>query len=222
MISMRMSNQTAQHSVSVRLLVFSLLIPWAILLLLVEPNKTERILWLWPLQVVFLAASVTYLPTQLRAPGWVARIGSIVLLVVLVANPLLLSRVEAWLSTGWSGPDAEEVRLIDYISAQVHSEGKNRAAIGYQTFIYAFMATFNVMNPRYKVGATFDLLFKSRNGVSNTNQCAEGISPDDEYRIVQIKPPETKEDARRYFKLSLGPNFYLLQQFGSYQVFKRG
>jgi hypothetical protein len=215
------NGQTAEHPKNGRLLVLSLLIPWFILLLVVEANRTERFWWLWPLQVPFLAASVTYLPSQLRAPLLVARIGRVFLFLMLAANPLLLSRLGSWIRDGWAGRDAEQVQVVDYLAAQLHSEGKERAAIGYQTFIYAFMARFNVIDPRYKVGADFDLLLKYRNGLSNTNRCAEGIPPSDEYRIVQIRPPETREDARRYFDASLDRNFHLLRQIGSYQVFKR-
>jgi len=212
------NGQTPERLKNGRLLVLSLLIPWFTLLLVVEANRTERFWWLWPLQVMFLAASVTYVPSKLRAPRLVAWIGTVCLLLTLAANSLLLSRLESWLRDGWSGPDAQEVRVVDYIANQLHSEGKDRAAIGYQTFFGSFMASFHAVDPRYKVGADFDLLLKYRHGLSNTDPCAEEISPSDEYRIVQIRSPET---GGSHFEVSLPRNFYFLRQLGSYQVFKR-
>ena len=137
---------------------------------------------------------------------------------------MVLSRVEAWLRTGWSGPDAAEMQAVDYVAKHLYALGKSRAAIGYQTLYMDlpafnfFMAEFNVVDARYKVGADFDLLFTFRHGIVNTNQCAEGISPDDEYRIVQSSPVWTLP---KYAVLSLNSRFQLLQQFGPYQVFKR-
>jgi hypothetical protein len=113
---------------------------------------------------------------------------------------------------------------VDYIAEQLHGLGKSHAAIGYQTLYMAlpafnfFMAEFNIVDARYKVGADFDLLFTFRHDIANTNQCAEGISPDDEYRIVQSSAIWTTP---KYAGLSLDSRFQLLQQFGPYQVFKR-
>jgi hypothetical protein len=83
------------------------------------------------------------------------------------------------------------------------------------------MATYNIINPQYKVGAEFDLWFKYRHGIANTNGCAEGLSPSDEYRIVQPQPKSGPEEPREYFDVPLDGNFQLLRQFGPYQVFRR-
>jgi hypothetical protein len=71
------------------------------------------------------------------------------------------------------------------------------------------------------VGAEFDYLFKHWHGVTNTDQCAEGLSPLDEYRIMQTKAQDGKGTPRLYFDVPLSRNFKLMRQFGSYQVFKR-
>ena len=205
----------------VRLLALSLIIPWLILLLIVEDaNRMERLWWLWPLQVIVLAASVTYVLSLLRAPGLFTWIGSLALIVMLLATPSMLSRSEAWLQTGWAGSDSEEIRVVDYVASRL--KGQNQTAIGYQIFTWGFNATYNAVDPLYKVGADLDLLFKHRYGVSNTNRCAEGVSPDDEFRIVQTRPTLTNPAGKHYFNISLDRNFILLRQFGAYQVFERG
>jgi hypothetical protein len=203
------------------LLVFCLLIPWIILVIVAEPGKPERLSWLWPTKVIFLSASVTYFLRRFAAPKWAVAAAQCAVALVLVANPFLVGRVESWARSGWAGQDAEEIQVIDTIAWQVKAEGKNQAAIGYQVFIYPFMANYNITNPIYKAGAEFDLLFKYRHGISNINQCAEGISPSDEYRIVQTRPKQPDWHPRNYFDVAMGSNFRLVRQFDLYQVFKR-
>src|SRR5436190_7317484 len=61
-------------------------------------------------------------------------------------------------------------------------------SIGYEIDTSKFMAAFNNIDSRYKVGADLDLLFKYRHGIINKDRCAEGFQPTDRYRIVQIAP----------------------------------
>jgi|GEM_PF-1781851 len=215
------SNRTAQHSVNVMLLAISLVIPWVILLLIVENiQHLERFWWLWPIQVVVLAAFVTHIPSRLQMPRIVVWIGSFLLISMILSNTLTLSRIEEWSKNGWSGADSDQIRVIEYLAILL--EGKDRAAIGYQMPIYRFTAIFNAVDPRYKAGADWDMFFKYRHGISNTNRCAEGFSPNDEFRIVQTRSSwTTAQGGLGYFDVSLDRKFHLLQQFGSYQLFKR-
>lgn len=209
-----------EHGETAKIVVISLLIPWLILLLVAEPGRPERFLWLWPLQIVVLAAFVTNVLIRLKVPRivvWIAQIGVIMMLLL---NPLL-SRVDPWLRSGWAGLDAEEVQVVDYLAHRLRVEGKDRAAIGYQTFIYSFMPRYNIIDPQYKVGAEFDLLFKYRYGISNTNHCAEGVSQRDEYRVVQTQPKDLAWAERERFNVSLDDTFRMVGQVGRYQVFKR-
>ena len=223
-IRMAESNQTAQHLAHPKLLipVLSLVIPWVILLLMVENlQHLVRFWWLWPIQVVALAAFVTHIPSRLQMPPMVVWIGSFLLISMTLSNPMILSRVEDWLKDSWSGSDSDKIRVVEYLARLL--EGKKQATIGYQMPIYPFTAIFNAVDSRYKAGADWDMILKYRHGISNTNRCAEGVSPNDEFRILQTRPSWTTGQARGlgYFDVSLDRKFHLLQQFGSYQVFKR-
>jgi hypothetical protein len=110
---------------------------------------------------------------------------------------------------------------ICYVTSELEAEGKKQAAIGYHFFIYQFMAAYNITNPEYKVGMDFDLRFKYPHGITNTDQCAEGLSPLDEYRIVQTEPQDGVGTPPLYFDAPLNRGFRLLGQFGPYQIFKR-
>jgi hypothetical protein len=217
----RIPLQDREHADRAGPLVLSLAIPWFILLLLAEPGKPERFWWLWPLQSIFLAAFFTWILPRFRISRTVIRLTSIAIVIIIGWNPFLLGRVNAWHETGWAGIDAPSVQAVNFVTGELDAEGKKQAAIGYHLFIYRFMAAYHVTNPQYKVGMDFDLLFNYPHGITNTNQCAEGLSPVDEYRIVQTKPQDGNGTPRLYFDVPLDRDFKLLRQFGPYQVFKR-
>jgi hypothetical protein len=208
-------------------LVLSLLIPWGILLYLAEPDPwplggERRFWWLWPLQVIMLAAFVTHVLPRVHPPHLVTWGITLGVVGIILANPVLLSRAAAWWHRGWTGPDAAAIQAIDAIADHLRGQGKRQAAIGYQ-ILYEdrpafefFMATFNIIDPRYKVGANLDLLFAWRHELVNTNQCAEGISSADEYRMVQRSPMWTRLQGLAFTR---DRQWRWLQQSGLYYVF---
>ncbi len=210
------------------LFALSLLIPWGVMLLVAEPGRPDRYWWLWPLQVVVLAAAVTYLPAQFKLSRSIAATGQVFLTLLLLLHPWVMSPVQSWMKMGWFGPTAPQVQAVDFVANHLSSEGRNTAAIGYQIFVYGFMAKSNIIDPRYKVGAQFDMLFKYRHGILNSDQCAEGVSSKDEYRIVQTRSRQVlprkdffDEPAEEYVDLHLDGSFQLVRQFGGYQILKR-
>ncbi len=220
-------------------LLFSLavIVPWLILLAVVEADNYSRYFWLWPLQTVLLAAAVTYVPKRFGCSRSVMWSGQIVLAVLLLTHPWAISPIKAWAKSGWSGPRATDVEAMDFIGSEVRSEGRNTVAIGYQTYIAEFMASQNIVEPRYKVGGELDMYLKHRYGISNSDQCAEGVSSKDEYRLVQ-NPPHPRADRLplsweplgsevkshtldQYFPVPRDPDFRAVGQFGEFQVFRR-
>ena len=203
-----------------RLLVLSLLIPWIFLVAVAEPGKQERFWWIWPLQVIFLSAFlVNWLPRF--ANRIVAGAALVVTLAIVAANPILVPAVNSWRETSWTGTDAEQVQVVDYVASDIFASGRREAAIGYQTFIYPFMATYHITNPVYKAGADFDILFTYRHGISNTDQCAEGLSDNDDYRIVQTARGPYDSSPRHFFTRDLDGRYQLVGEFQIYQVWKR-
>ncbi|HEX9616071.1 MAG TPA: hypothetical protein VGA03_01550, partial [Anaerolineales bacterium] len=213
--------QTQEQAERTRLLVLCLLIPWFILMVLAEPGKPERFMWLFPMQVLFLAAFATYFLPRLSIPRGIVWATQVALILIICGNSFLLSRVEAWSQTGWAGPDAEEIQVVDAVAKQIRADGKDRASIGYQTFIFPFMAQYHITNPIYKVGAEFDMLFYYRHNIVNTNRCAEGLAPGDEYLIVQTRPKPPEWAPKHYFELPLDSQFHLVDEIESYQLFKK-
>jgi hypothetical protein len=203
-----------------QLVVLALVVPWLLLFAAAEPGISERFLWLWPLQVLLIAAFFAVLLPRLGVPRPAVWLAQALLVFAVLWNSFLVSRVDAWRADGWSGHDASEVRVVDYIAADIGRERRDRASIGYQLFIYPFMANYNIVSSYYKVGAEFDVLFQYRHGVENADTCAEGVSPRDVYRIVQTRPIEGQEAPRHYFETPLDNRFELVREVGAYQIFK--
>jgi 4-amino-4-deoxy-L-arabinose transferase-like glycosyltransferase len=213
--------QTPASADQRKLLALSLTVPWLLLVVAAEPGKPERFWWLWPLQVLFLAAFAVYFLPRLfpsRLLPWVVQ-GALV--AVVVGNSFLVARVDAWVADGWSGRDAPEVEVVDYLAEQLADENRNKAAVGYHIFLYPFMAKYHIINPEYKVGAEFDVLLRYRHGIMNTNGCAEGLSPRDEFRLVRTRPMEPDWAPREYFDVPLDDTFRPIARFGEYEVFRR-
>jgi hypothetical protein len=205
-----------------RLLVISLLVPWSVLVIVAEPEKPERFWWVWPIQAILLAASVAYFLPRFRVPRPIVVTAQLVLLILILSNTTLLGRLRSWRSDGWAGKDPEEVQVIDYVARQIRGDGRSTAAIGYQLFIYPFMAEYHVTNPVYRAGAELELMLRYRHGIVNTNQCAEGVSPLDEYRIVQTRRKNGPEEPQHYFAVPPDGRFRLLRRFDVYEVYRRG
>jgi hypothetical protein len=208
-------------------LALGLLVPWFVLLLVAEPARPERYWWIWPLQVIALVAAVIYFPARLKFSRWIMRTGTVALTFLLLLNPSLVLHVHSWVQTGWAGPTAKQVEAVAFVANQLKQEGRNQAAVGYQMLTYGFSANYNIIDSRYKLGAELDLLLKYRHGVLNTTRCAEGISPFDEYRIVQTRSKQLdspknflNEPAQEYFEISMD-DFRPVRHFGDYQVFRR-
>ena len=82
------------------------------------------------------------------------------------------------------------------------------------------MVNYHSVSSNYKVGAPFDVLFKYQHGIENTDRCAEGVSPSDDYRIVETRPMNVPEAPVNYFKVPLENRFKLVRQIGTYRIFK--
>jgi Dolichyl-phosphate-mannose-protein mannosyltransferase len=202
------------------LIVIGLVVPWLILLATVEnATRLERLWWLWPLQVVFLAASVTYVPSLFGASRTFRLIGSLALLLLVVVQPLSVSRMKSWFADGWSGKDDEEVVVTDYVANRLAAEHKNRVALGYDISFKPFNVAFHAADHRYKIGAQFDQLLRYRYGIQNTDACAEGIAPNDEYRLVETQGPSSEDYVRRHSPLD--SRFQLVREFPSFRLYER-
>ncbi len=213
-----------------RPLVVALLIPWLILIVLVEPGREDRMWWLWSLQVIVLAAAATVIPRRLGAPRPLAAALAVLLVVLTFGYNSASAHWEDWRYWGWSGSDSEELDVVDQVAGQVRAAGRDRAAIGYRISFTGGEASQFILDPRYKLGANWDFLFRRLRRIANEDQCPEGVSPQDEYRVVEVRTledneayPTSVEEGRSYFPVPIPEGFEEVGRSwaGTYQVLRR-
>jgi hypothetical protein len=198
-------------------LALAIVVPWMTLLLLVDQDR--RFWWIWPVQVIVLAAAVTRIP--LASSRTVVGLAAALVAAMVFFNDALLSRTMDWARNGWGGRDAPEVALIDRLAGRIMSTGRQSASIGYEVEIWRFMAQANIADPRYKAGADFDMLLLHRHGIENLNRCAEGVSPQDDYRIVQTAARSSDPLARNRVNSVRSDDFRLVERVGVYDILQR-
>ena len=214
------------------LIALLLIIPWIFLLYVTKDARylvETRFWWLWPVQIIVLAALVTDQSRTVGISVPVARVGQVILAILIMLNPLTMNRISKWITSGWSGTDSYEKQVVDFIASQVTSEGKTNVAIGYEISFNGWLPTQHILDTRMKVGMELDLLFRFIHGIHNNTRCAEGTSPADEYRIVQtdrssaLRYPFNFDDGlpRYLFVRHSGERFQTINRLGPYLVRKR-
>jgi hypothetical protein len=217
--SLPMSEQDWRPTDAQRVFFLTLTVPW-FALLLVADDLQRRYAFLWPLHAAILAYAVTDASALWQMPKTLRRTQQIALVILIVANATVLSKLEDWQTHGWAGEDSGILRSLDYVAQQVHRQGRNRAAIGYSLPGFSAEAAGQAVDPEDKVGREFDYVLARRSGVQNTDHCAEGVSEADEYRMVRLgpypDPPEYIKLWRRTFA-----EFRRVGQFGEVLVMRR-
>ena len=198
-----------------RVLGFGLGIPWVVLFLLADYDR--RFWWIWPLHAVLLAIAVGYLPMRLGLFRGARLVASVAVLLMVAANPLLTTRVSDWMRRGWSGKDSDQVEVTDLAATVVRAAKHSAESIGYEIDVRRYVAIDHIIDPRYKVGADFDMLLKYRHRVSNVDQCAEGVHENDTYRIVQVAIDDPGRTDR--IESRTNESFELMQRVGAYGYF---
>ena len=197
-------------------LVFALLIPWVALLILVEPGRSDRLWWLWPLIAIFLAALVVHV---VGASTFGRRIVAVALgglfLCLAWVTPANIARVQSWAATGWAGTDADEIRAVGYIASRVTSPGA--AHVGYHLDFFRGIPTLSAIDPRFKVGAELDFVLSYRYGIINMSRCPEGLNPDDEFRLAD-EGPSALRPGMYHLVASPGVAFREVRRFGRVRV----
>jgi hypothetical protein len=200
-------------------LALSLVVPWLVLMAVVEPGRVERFLFLWPLQVVMLSALAIVVVPRLWSGQRVRFAGSWLFAASVVG-------VTAWpalalppLGGGWSGRDSSEAELVAFLAQRVRATGTNHASIGYLVD-FAPLPIFATGAAFHRFGAEFDAWLRYRYGVINSDECAEGFTAKDDFLVVApLDPPDAGLWWR--FDVQVDSSFRLLREVGAYRVYAR-
>jgi hypothetical protein len=200
-------------------LLMALLVPLAALLVIVEPGRSDRMWWLWPLVTIFLASLILDLVRTATALGRIAGVGLAILIFAFTgATEITSAKAHSWRTNGWEGADGDDMRAAEYIASRVHPG--NEARIGYHLPFFEGIPALATIDRRFKVGAEFDLVLAYRFRIANESRCAEGFGPDDEYRLAWESSRSTPHGMYRALAAP-GSAFHQVRRFGGTELFER-
>ena len=146
--------------------------------------------WLfWPVLVVVLAGTVwSWLALVGKTWNGIKRVVSVTIVALLLFNPAVIAVSKDWIANGWKS-ETPEAKALQSLAAIMQIGGARATTVGYIMPFEKFMAYYNVLDVRYKVGLPYDWYLQSAFGIRNTRMTPEGISNDDQYRLVDNAVP---------------------------------
>jgi hypothetical protein len=172
-------------------LVPVLWIPWLALVILSEPNRADRFVWLWPLQVLAMVTTLAWFARSIRRPKIMFAIFAAVVFILSFPARLYSDKIADWSRNGYGGQDTGKLSVVDYLGSVAASRGVTTLAIGYQMVDPHFEKPGS-SDPDYREGTWFDFLLDIRYGVHNLDQTVQGTSDIDEYRVLELRDGESQ------------------------------
>ena len=200
-------------------LLICVFVSWFVLLLLAEPSRGNRFMWLWPLQLVMVIFSAKYLARIVYSGGHKHILETLVL--VLICSVILprgaVASLGAVSDSKLSGDNNPAIITADNLAYEIKKSGNTESAIGCLIYYKGYEEAFSVKDSRYKVGLHFDTYLRFRHGIANSVRKAKGYSDSDGFRIVETAPGWGR--SLRHNADMTG--FILLSHVGPYQLYGR-
>jgi hypothetical protein len=153
--------------------------PALVALAVTEQGHMNRLWWLWPVELILI-----FIP--LVSPLSEGRLGahavSLAIVLVLAFNSTAISRVKDAMKHGFRGSRNPIAALLDRVG-DMNTKG-TPVSVGYAISVARWVPVYSAVNPIYKAGMEEDLYLDYKYGLSNASHCAEGLSPSDNFRIV--------------------------------------
>ena len=207
-----------QKRASLFLLCAAGVAPWLMLACLVDPRETDfsrRFLWLW---VALAPFTVVLLRVIFRLA--LAHVITATLVVMVASNPTMNWKIRS-LQAGHfrAAPTSEFNQVIDYVAAQARAQGRSSLSIGYDVPFLKWIVCARATDGMSKVGSQYDLVFLLRHGITNTDTRAEGVSPEDDFRIVELNSEQSWRQT--LFDLSSYPRMDVIFETRAYTVLRK-
>jgi hypothetical protein len=202
------------------LLTVTAFVPWIITILLMPGDNDDyparRFLWLWVVQGALMVLFLRKLPGGRMVRG--LALSGFIVLVTLNANGVGMAG--SWYRNGFDSlPPGEFNNVVDFLGRRIKAEGRVSASIGYDVPFVKWMLAERVVDGVSKVGRQYDTVFRMRYGITNLDTNAEGVSRNDEFRIVEHSSQESWRQA--YFDLSGYPEMTAIYTSPTYTVLGR-
>ncbi len=192
-------------------------IPWLALVFLSEPNRGDRFIWLWPVQVLAMVTALTWFARSSPRPKITFAVLAAIVFILLFPAQLYRDKIADWGRNGYGGRDTGKLSAVDYLGSVAASRGVAALAIGYQ-MVEPHFEESSSPDPDYREGTWFDFLLDARYGIHNLNQTVNGISDIDEYRVLELRDGENQglPPAESPWR-----DFQEIAHFGRFAVYRR-
>lgn len=212
-----MTRASVPNGAGLRVVALAAWLPFLILCLINEPGRPDRFWWQWPIYALALAFAAELGGRALGGRIWAGSAVCAAVIVLVVPGPFDRARVTDWVAHGFSGQDSGQVQTVDFLGSQTREEGRSSLTVGY-SLQYPVFASETTSDPLYRTGSWMDYLLLTRQRVRNLNQTVRGLSPEDEFRVVEEPGPASVAQAGGR---SPWEGFCPLVSFGHYEVFDR-
>ena len=180
-----------------------------------EPALAERIS-----SLVFLAAPFTVVLLRVIFRPALAHVITATLVVMVASNPTMNWKIRSLRAGDFrAAPTSEFNQVIDYVAAQARAQGRSSLSIGYDVPFLKWIVCARATDGMSKVGSQYDLVFLLRHGITNTDTRAEGVSPEDDFRIVELNSEQSWRQT--LFDLSSYPRMDVIFETRGYTVLRK-
>jgi hypothetical protein len=178
-----------EPAVDSRRLAFTVLwtgvvVPVAVLLMLLHRDDMftgdRRFWWLWIAEAALIGGMLGSM--RIRGGRILVPVG-LLAVATLAVNPNMQNCMKGSF-TRWPGSfHGKSEMVIDATAALIKSEGLDRTSIGYDMNQYGWTPGTRRIDGRAKSFIEWDVVFLTRHGITNLDTNAEGLSPNDRFRI---------------------------------------
>ena len=109
--------------------------------------------------------------------------------------------------------------MLDRLAGILRTAGRDQVRLGYEIPYGRWMLTWHHIDPNVMIGRELDVALLWKHGICNLNELPEGLSPEDEFRILQRR----RGDAFRTWRLREREPvaFDVVEDFGNYALLRR-
>ncbi len=127
-----------------------------------------------------------------------------------------------YLSLAADGSQHPAYDVMEFLRQDMEANGLRGASIGYDiSFPLWIISHREIYGKDYKVGWDYDLVLQQRYGITNSNRLPEGVSPGDDYRIVELDRSVSPYNWPNYFDLSGYPRMEIRKVWDRYALLKK-
>jgi hypothetical protein len=197
-------------------LVVAALVPGYVVL-----ESERRYLWLWIAEAALIGAALGNARFRSVRIGVIACLAAV---CTFAANPntqgLFSNAFKGW-PCGEKGARAE---VLGSLAQVVHADGLDAARIGYDVDVNVWLAQLHAIEPESKCAQEWDAALLVAHGIRNLDTTAEGIGPDDDYRVVETRYTAGPMD-RFHLRWSMAsdgslPAMEVVAQFPDYTIYR--